>query len=141
MLLFTNRQDDACDVVEHAFKMARQRLQQQQTTTFQQSKDQPPQSNVRKWNLGWLGLPDGTVSGSKGTMNGMLPDKLTMFERRQYPSVLNNWLICRAIRDGDNMTDVYIQQALNLIQQAQQDVRGQLGNKPAVGVPDYVLER
>ena len=146
MLLFTNRQDDACAVVEHAFTMARQRLEQQQTTplphrTDQEEKLTETHNTAQLWNFGWLGLPDGTTKGSKGSMKGTLPDKLTMFERRLYPSVLNNWLICRAIRDGENMTDLYIQQALDLIQQAQQDVRGETGDKQAVVVPVYVMER
>ena len=145
MYLFTNRQNDACDVVEYAFNMARQRLEQQQqqqlAASTLQRKDPPP-IMWWQWNIGWLGLPDGTTLGSKRTMKGILPDKLTMFERRMYPSVLNNWLICRAIRDGENMTYTYIQQALNLIQQAQQDIQGSSkGGKKAVGVPDYVMER
>ena len=149
MLLFTNRQDDACDVVEHAFNMARQRLEQQQQqpqqqTALPQSSSDQSSNNVRLWNLEWLGwltLPDVTTVGSNGMTKGMLPDKQTMFERRMYPSVLNNWLICRAVRDGENMTDIYIQGALNLIQEARQDVRGELENKKAVVVPQYVMER
>lgn len=142
MYFFTNRQDDACDVVEHAFTMARQRIEQQQQITIIQPINEPT-SIIWPWNFRWFELYDGIALESEEMMKGgmLLPDKLTIFERRMYPLVLNNWLICHAIRDWENMTDSYIQYALTLIQQAQQDVQRPLENKHTLGIPEYVMER
>ena len=143
MYFFTNRQDDACDVVEHAFTMARHRMEQQQQITIIQSNNEPTAIGWPPWNFRWFKLSDGiALESEEMTIGGMLlPDKLTIFERRMYPLVLNNWLICHAIHNWENMTDSYIQYALTLIQQAQQDVQRPLENKHSLGVPEYVMER
>jgi hypothetical protein len=123
MLLFQQRQGEACDVVLTAFDAAQERQQRQQ---------HPPSS------------PDHS-SGS--SLTGTDGPKRILFERRLYPYVLNNWLICQAVKMGTEMTIEHVRYALTLVQEVKQIVvpSGRSGmlhddSSGKVPVPPYVLE-
>ena len=70
-----------------------------------------------------------------------------MFERKLYPYVLNNWLICQAVKMGTDMTAEHAQYALALLEEVKQTVtpsdrasmiHDKTGGK--IPVPPYVLE-
>lgn len=74
MLLFTNRQAESCAVVEEAFNAARQR---------------------RRTNHARATATATTATSAGGRGQGVPVALDTPFERRMYPYVLNNWLICQ----------------------------------------------
>ena len=74
MLLFTNRQVESCAVVEEAFNAARQR---------------------RRANHARATATTATTTTTAGGSKGAPVALDTPFERRMYPYVLNNWLICQ----------------------------------------------
>ena len=70
-----------------------------------------------------------------------------MFERRLYPYVLNNWLICQAVKMGTEMTNEHVQYALSLVEDVKRTVvpsdrSGMIHDQASgkVPVPPYVLE-